>query len=216
MEAVAGLTPDETPDAVAAQLGDALAPALHTLIMAVRRQAGALGVPAAAVAGFGGFERQYEQIEKVAGHYGNYWEVLLYGHLLNDRSTMYDLTSRLELTVTSEDSRVLDALEHARAHKHLRDYLPERHEDGCRVDISFATLYWQTAVRDKNRPGVFVRKHFEAMVFAALAEELRTGDVAVAGSEEFADWNEQLLPWQDVEAKLGWHVVEHLTEPWQG
>ncbi|MER5548982.1 hypothetical protein ABT072_42815 [Streptomyces sp. NPDC002589] len=74
---------------------------------------------------------------------------------------MYDLTSRLELTVTSEDSRVLDALEHARAPKHLRDYLPERHEDGRRVDISFATLNWQKAVRDKNRPGVFVRKYFE-------------------------------------------------------
>ncbi|MER5548981.1 hypothetical protein ABT072_42810 [Streptomyces sp. NPDC002589] len=73
MEAVAGLTPDETPDAVAAQLGDALAPAPRTLIMAVRMQAGALGVPAAAVAGFGGFESQCEQIEKVAGHYGNYW-----------------------------------------------------------------------------------------------------------------------------------------------
>ncbi|MGW7386117.1 hypothetical protein [Streptomyces sp. NPDC054794] len=52
-------------------------------------------MPAAAVDGFGGFERQYEQIEKVAAHHGNYWEVLLYGHLLKDRSTMYDLTSQL-------------------------------------------------------------------------------------------------------------------------
>ncbi|MFF9481601.1 hypothetical protein [Streptomyces sp. NPDC014733] len=77
---------------------------------------------------------------------------------------------------------------------HLRDCLPERHEDGRPVDISFATLNWQKAFRDKNRPGAFVRKHFEAMVFAALAEELRTGDVAVTGSEEFADRSEQLLP----------------------
>ncbi|WP_432190494.1 hypothetical protein [Streptomyces sp. Tue6028] len=122
--------------------------------------------------------------------------------------------SRLELTATSEDSRVLDALAHARAHKHLRDYLPERHADGRLVDISFTTLNWRKAVRDKNRPGVFVRKHFEAMVFTALAKELRTGDVAVAGSEEFADWSEQLLPWEDVEAKLGDYLVEvGLAEP---
>ncbi|MBR7672094.1 Tn3 family transposase [Streptomyces daliensis] len=59
-----------------------------------------------------------------------------------------------------------------------------------------------------------MRKHFEAMVFTALAEELRTGDVAVAGSEEYADWSEQLLPWQDVEAKLGDYLVEvGLAEP---
>lgn len=34
------------------------------------------------------------------------------------------------------------------------------------------------------------------MVFTALAEELRTGDVAVVGSEECADWSEQLPAWE--------------------
>ncbi|UKY55590.1 hypothetical protein [Streptomyces inhibens] len=47
-----------------------------------------------------------------------------------------------------------------------------------------------------------------AMVFAALAEELRSGDVAVAGSEEYADWSEQLLAREDVEAKPPDHLVE--------
>ncbi|MEU9797036.1 hypothetical protein AB0E27_41950 [Streptomyces sparsogenes] len=213
LAAVGELDQDAAPDAVTARLGEGLAPALHTMATALRVQAGALGVPAAAVDDFGGFEGQYEQIEKVAAHHGNYWEVLLYGHLRKDRSTMYDLTSRLELTATSEDGRVLDALAHARRYKTLRDYIPDRHEDGRPVDISFATLNWQKAVRDKNRPGAFVRKHFEAMVFAALAEELRTGDVAVAGSEEYADWSEQLLLWEDVEAKLGDYLVEVLAEP---
>jgi len=213
LTAVGELDQDAAADAVAARLGEGLAPALHTMAKALRVQAGALGVPAAAVDDFGGFEGQYEQIEKVAAHHGNYWEVLLYGHL-KDRSTMYDLTSRLELRATSEDNCVLDALAHARRHKNLRDYIPERHEDGRLVDLSFATLNWQKAVRDKIRPGAFVRKHFEAMVFAALAEELRTGDVAVAGSEEYADRSEQLLLWEDVEATLGDYLVEvGLAEP---
>ncbi|MEU3483025.1 hypothetical protein ACI2LO_29995 [Streptomyces sp. NPDC033754] len=46
------------------------------------------------------------------------------------------------------------------------------------------------------------------MTFAALAEELRTGDVAAAGSEEYADRSEQLPSWEDVEAKLGDFLVE--------
>ncbi|MFF4139002.1 hypothetical protein ACFY1B_48135 [Streptomyces mirabilis] len=48
-----------------------------------------------------------------------------------------------------------------------------------------------------------MRKHFEAMVFTALAEELRTGDVALVGSEEYADWSKQLLDWAVMKEKLG-------------
>ncbi|MFG2115697.1 hypothetical protein ACGFRB_24225 [Streptomyces sp. NPDC048718] len=54
------------------------------------------------------------------------------------------------------------------------------------------------------------------MVSTALAEELRTGDVAVAGSKEHADWSEQLLSWEDVEGKLDDYLVEiGLAEPGQ-
>ncbi|MFE3326764.1 hypothetical protein [Streptomyces sp. NPDC059176] len=76
------------------------------------------------------------------------------------------------------------------------------------VDISFATQNWRKAVVDKTRTGQFVRKHFEAMVFTALAEELRTGDVAVVGSEEYADWSKQLLDWEVVKERLGTYLVE--------
>ncbi|MFF4410854.1 Tn3 family transposase [Streptomyces sp. NPDC001404] len=41
-----------------------------------------------------------------------------------------------------------------------------------------------------------------------LAEELRCGDVAVIGSEEYADWSEQLLLWEKVEARLPEYLVE--------
>ncbi|MFI2345872.1 hypothetical protein ACH492_02175 [Streptomyces sp. NPDC019443] len=81
-------------------------------------------------------------------------------------------------------------------------------DDGKVVDISFATQNWQKAVVDRTRPGQFVRRHFEAMVFTYLAEELRTGDVAVVGSEEYGDWSKQLLPWDVVEEKLPAYLVE--------
>ncbi|MEU3462927.1 hypothetical protein ABZ721_23640 [Streptomyces sp. NPDC006733] len=92
---------------------------------------------------------------------------------------------------------MLDALAHAQRHQAARgEYITAFDEEGQEVDISFATQNWRRAVVDKNRTGQFLRKHFEAMVFTALAEELRTGDVAVVGSEEYADWSEQLLAWE--------------------
>ena len=47
-----------------------------------------------------------------------------------------------------------------------------------------------------------VRRHFEAMVFTYLAEELRTGDIAIAGAGEYADWRANLLPWEECEPLL--------------
>jgi hypothetical protein len=58
------------------------------------------------------------------------------------------------------------------------------------------------------RPGRFVCKHFDAMVFTALAEEPRTGDVAVVGAGEYADCSTQLMAWEAVQAKLASYPVK--------
>ncbi|MEW2222476.1 hypothetical protein AB0939_24770 [Streptomyces sp. NPDC006990] len=73
------------------------------------------------VEGFGGFAKQYEQGEKVSAHHGNFWKVLLYGQIGRDRAVMFDLAEKLEVTATSENGRVLDALAHAQRHQAARD-----------------------------------------------------------------------------------------------
>ncbi|GAV41726.1 Tn3 family transposase [Streptomyces acidiscabies] len=218
LKALEGLDEEASDQDVARRLGGdgSLSPALLTLVKALTVQAGGLGAPVAAVERFGGFAGQYEQIEKVTAHHGNNWEILLYGQLRKDRSLMFDLAGpgRLELVSTTEDWRVLNALAHAKKHKNSRDYIPERNDEGTVLDVSFATLNWQKAIRDKDRPGYFVRRHFEAMVFANLADELRTGDIAVVGSEEYANWSEQLLDWEIVKTKLDDYLIEvGLKEP---
>lgn len=194
---------------VARRLVGEVSPAVLALTKALLLQAGGLGAVTKTVEGFGGFAKQYEQIEKVSAHHGNFWEVLLYEQIGRDRALMCDLAEKPQLTATSEDGRVLDALAHAQRNEAARgEHVSALGEDGRRVDISFATQNWQKAAVDRTRPAQFVRKHFEAMVFTYLAEELRTGDVAVVGSEEYAGWSEQLLPWEVVEAKLPAYPVE--------
>jgi hypothetical protein len=68
LAAVGKLDRDAEAGAVAARLGSGVAPALHTMAKALRVQAGALGVPAAAVDGFGGFEGQYERADLGNAH----------------------------------------------------------------------------------------------------------------------------------------------------
>ncbi|WP_371773114.1 hypothetical protein [Streptomyces sp. NBC_01438] len=194
LDALEGLDEESSAAEAASKLEGRVSPALLTLVEGLMVQSNGLASLTAAVEGLGGFDAQYAQIERVSAHHGDNWEVLLHGHLKADRPVMFDLTDVIELKATSEDSSVLAALAHAKAHRALtRDFIPDRDPDGRKVDVSFATQNWQKAIRDRRRPGHFVRRHFEAMVFYYLADELRTGDVAVLGSEEYADWSEQLV-----------------------
>jgi TnpA family transposase len=134
---------------------------------------------------------------------------LVYGQIGRDRSTMFSFACTVELEATSEDRSVLDALEHALAHqRHTRDFIPDHTGDGKLVGLSFASEQWQRLVRPRGRPGQFHRRHFEACVFTYLAEALRTGDVAVKGSEAYANWSAKLMSWEECEPLLSEFCAE--------
>ncbi|RNG22198.1 hypothetical protein [Streptomyces botrytidirepellens] len=150
-----GLDEEASVDEVAMRLEGRVSPAVLALVKAQVVQAGGFGAVTRAVDGFGGFAKQYEQIEKVSAHHGDFWEVLLYGQIGRDRAVMFDLADndKLKFTATSEDSRVLDALAHAQRHQAGRgDYITAFNEEGKEVDISFATQNWRKAVVDTG-PG---------------------------------------------------------------
>ncbi len=123
---------------------------------------------------------------------------------------MLAMMGALELTATSADRSVLQALDFVREYTALtRDHvsdqvvvcgpdgLPVVDEAGRPVsrvlDVSFASEDWRRAIRDRKHPGMFVRRHLEACVLTYLAHELRTGDIAVVGAQAYADWAEQML-----------------------
>jgi hypothetical protein len=123
-------------------------------------------------------------------------------HWRRDRATMYAFIRTVELQATSADRSVLDAIGHAAAHSQLtRDFIPG-HVEGALVDLSFASEQWQRILVDREHPKRLNRRHFEACVFTYLAEELRTGDIAVAGSQAYANWASQLLAWSECEGLL--------------
>src|SRR5699024_630279 len=169
---------------------------------AAERAAGAATVVEQA----GGFASQMADIEEVSALHGDNHEVLVHRFLRKDRAVMFDLVCQLELKATSSDDSVLAALEHARSYAaKRRDFIPlppPTAPGEPSSGIAFASGNWRRAVPERRRPGMVQRRHFEAMVFCYLAEELRTGDIAVAGSNEYADWTQHLLPWHACERRL--------------
>jgi Tn3 transposase DDE domain len=66
------------------------------------------------------------------------------------------------------------------------------------VDVeAFASVAWRKVLCVKAQPGMLARRHLEVCVFSQLAAELRSGDVAVTGSDSYANLNSQLMSWQE-------------------
>ena len=62
---------------------------------------------------------------------------------------------------------------------------------------------WQrTALVKCKGKNWFIRHHLETCVFSYLADELKSDDISVAGSEQFADYRDQLLSWEECEPKV--------------
>jgi hypothetical protein len=112
---------------------------------------------------------------------------------------------------------VLEAVEFLRAHRNARaTHISETltvdrpGPDGVLRKVvllvnieAFASLGWREVLRDKAHPGLLARRHLEEVcVFSALAAELRSGEIAVLGSDSFANlhWSRTSLcrrrqPW---------------------
>jgi hypothetical protein len=114
------------------------------------------------------------------------------------RKALFRVIKTLDVRSTTSDQTLIDAMNFIIAHEHD----PKKYLEAT-IDLSFASEKWQrTVLVRRKRKSWFLRQHLETCVFSYVAEELKTGDLCVAGSEQFADYRDQLLSWQECEPKL--------------
>jgi TnpA family transposase len=146
--------------------------------------------------------------EAVSAHHGNNHIPLMERFYRSHRAGLFALLEVIELEPASTDHRVLDAVAVLRANRaRTGEYIPDHHE-GRGIDLSFAGQSWQATLRDRRRPGKLRRRHFEVCVFAHLAAELGTGDIAVTGSESYANLHTQLMSWAECEPLVGGYCAQ--------
>ncbi|MFD3920181.1 Tn3 family transposase [Streptomyces sp. NPDC058595] len=156
----------------------------------------------------GGLAKLSEDHELVSAHHGDNFAPLLWRHFKSHRKVLLDLTEVLTLVSTSADSTVLEAVEFCQAMRNRSaKWVPLTYtvtaQDGTRatktVSAEFASQMWQRILFGKDQPERINRRHFEVCTLSYLVQELRTGDVAVIGSESFANLHDQLLSWEECE-----------------
>ena len=114
------------------------------------------------------------------------------------RSVLFGCLGSLELRSTTHDRTTTEAL--AFVFKHRANHkawlaLPEDTE----LDLSWVPEKWQkmAIARDRRTGAIQInRRYFELCVFTQVAQELKSGDLFVVGSENYADFRDQLVSWE--------------------
>jgi TnpA family transposase len=126
-------------------------------------------------------------------YHGNNILPLLWNHYRNHRKVLFGMVDLLEIRSTTQDRSLVEALAFVKQHRRSRSaYLP------ASISIDFASQLWQQLITHRQDGEAWYDRHqLEVCVFSHVAAELRSGDLYVVGSENYADYREQLLGWEE-------------------
>lgn len=141
--------------------------------------------------GHGGVTSVRKSCEEIAAYHSNNHYPLMTTYFGRYRALFFRLIRSLHLYPTTNDSSVMTAVQT------LMELDPQRATlVPSELDLDFANDMWhRTIIVRKRNTILYRRQHLEACIFSVLAEELKAGDIAVVGAEQFADYRDQLLPW---------------------
>lgn len=137
----------------------------------------------------GGREQLQNTCEAVTAYHGQNYLPLLWRFFQPQRRTLWRLVETLEFMSTSHDSTLINALASVKQNAQRKgrwwsDIL----------DLSFATEPWRRTIKQRNHGTErLLRRPLEVCILSTLAQELKAGDIAVKGSEQYADYRDQLL-----------------------
>jgi len=196
---------------------DALVGTLRDLVVAHERE----GTPDERLAAMGAViggrgVALVEECDAHLAHAGNNYYPFLWRHYRGYRSTLFALLAALTLRSTTQETALEEALrflrENAGRSGHwLRTVRVERAPSGeARIvpllDLSWIPDGWWRLVTGERTRGAYPervdRRHFEVCVFSQVLWDLKAGDLCIVGSAEFADYNRQLMAWEEYDRKV--------------
>lgn len=146
----------------------------------------------------GGAQALLEQCEQVSPYNTKNHFPLMLPFFVPYRKSIFRMVRSLDIRSTSQDQSLIEALNFLLDHEdQRRKYLP------ADLDLSFISAQWRELVYDHDGDKeVLVRRQLEVCLFSYLATELKNGDACVPGSEDYADFRDQLLSWEECQPLL--------------
>ena len=146
----------------------------------------------------GGGDKLWDDYKAISAYQGNNYLPLLERFYRPYRSLLFSLINILDIRATTQDSRLIEAFNFANEHHtKTRTWLSGT------LDLSFTSQLWRRLIKGSDSENPTLNRRFlEVCVFSCLANELKSGDIYVPNSQDYADTRERLLPWSDCEKLL--------------
>jgi TnpA family transposase len=142
-----------------------------------------------------------EQCEAFGAHAGGNYMPFLPRFYKGVRQALFGLLEVMPLLSTSSDSSLLAAVSLVQMHRKSKgDWISVRKS----ADLSWVTEKWWPLISGDavKRDGELTRvshRYFELCVFTQVMNELKSGDLAIAGADKFADYRIGLLTNEEFE-----------------
>ena len=150
-------------------------------------------------------EEVLQQCEAHLAHAGDNYFPFLWRFYKSHRATLFRLLRHLPVHSTTQDASFERALSFLQANEaKTGDWLtipPTENETNSPFDfVWMSDAWWRLVTGQRSRdqaPKRLHRRHFEVCVFSQLMWELKSGDLCLPGSDQFADYRGQLLSWDE-------------------
>lgn len=152
-----------------------------------------------------------QSCEEHLAHADNNNQHFLWPFYKSHRAQLFRLLSVMNLLSSNQDRSLEETIAFLKRHEQSKgDWLstatiqhegtPEEQRFSL-VDWSWATDTWWKFMTGQNKrsacPEKVLRRHFEMGVFSQMLWDLKSGDLYVEGGDQYSDYREQLISWED-------------------
>jgi TnpA family transposase len=156
-----------------------------------------------------------KQCESILSYDGNNYFPFLPQFYRTQRSVLFRLLDALSLQPSSHETALVAAIQFIQQHRGKQRTwiaLPPQNLEAVdnqtspSLDITWIPPKWWVLVTGQQQrlptPTQIHRIYFELCVLSHLLLELQSGDLYIEGSQEYGNYDEQLIPWSEYQTNL--------------
>lgn len=154
-------------------------------------------------------ERIQNDLKTQIAFSGNNYYSFLEPYYKPYRKILFELLTSVPFISTTQNTNLVLAMEFIKNHSDIRTEKMSLNND---FDLSWVPDKWWKLIAGPNvKRGVIaevMRKPFELCIFSQMLWELKSGDLCIPGSEQYSDYREQLLTWDEYQKHIETYGVQ--------